>query len=457
MTQGKWTPTISSGGAPKYLALASSIEQAIESGDLQPNERLPTNRELSQLFGVTIATVTKAMAVAARKGLIVAQVGSGTFVRGSSERAADAEALDLSLNILPDNIVGKELATLIQSQSPALLAQSVFGYGSYVPTSSHAERAVAWMSTFGAQAQVAHTLLTVGVHQGLMAAFHALLNPGESAICEDVTYTGIKRIASYRNVTLLGVRCDASGMVPEDLEERLKQGNAKVVVITSALHNPTTATLPRARREAIARLCREHDAYLIEDGINMPLMGGQIPSVSSFAPERSIFLTGYSKCVSSGFRLGYAVVPPALLDTFHEALVSTQWIGPRLYADMAEQMLASGLIDEFARAHRTEARVRYERASRILTGIRPTATPGYHAWVDAPAGPVGENIAMQALRLGVKVSPAAHFAVSADASVPGASYRISLGACQNLADLERALTILAGIEAQHQSIVSTLI
>lgn len=457
MTQGKWTPSIPAGGTPKYLAVVAAIERAIESGELQPNQRLPTNRELRELFDVTIATVTKAMAVAARKGLIVAQVGSGTFVRDTTASTPKIESLDLSLNILPSGVVDHALQGLAQAQAGANLARHMFGYGSYAAAPAHARRAIDWMATFGAPAEPDNVLLTVGVHQGLMAAFHALLAPGDSAICEELTYTGIKRIASYRNVSLHGARCDEHGMVPESLEKLLKSGAAKVVIVTSALHNPTTATLPLERREAIARLCTKYDAYLVEDGINLPLVGESVPTVSSFAPERSLFLTGFSKCVASGFRLGYAVTPPSIQGAFYEALVSTQWIGPSLYADLAETMLGDGLVERCTQSHRDEARARYTLASQILKGVRPTRTPGYHAWVDAPAGQQSENFVMQALRQGVKVSPATHFAVSGGAAISPTSYRISLGACADRAELERALHILAGIDTQHQSTVSTLI
>jgi len=459
MTQGKWTPATPKENTPKYLALVDSIEQAIASGALKPDERLPTNRELSQLFDVTIATVTKAMAVAARKGLIVAQVGSGTFVRGAAAQAAavPAEPLDMSLNILPDGVVEKELQTLLQSQAPAALVHGMFGYGTYVPRPEHARRVASWMAEFGAQSRLENLLLTVGAHQGLMAAFHVLLSPGQTAICEELTYTGIKRIANYRDITLLGVACDEHGMLPDSLEEKLRTSAAKVVVATPALHNPTTATLPDERRRAIARLCRKYEAYLIEDGINMPLWGEPLPTIASHIPERAIFLTGYSKCVASGFRLGYATTPPNLQNAFHEALVSTQWTGPRLYADLADQLLAEGLVARCTDAHRKEARQRYDLASRILTGVRRCATPGYHAWIDAPGGQQGEDFALLALRHGVRVSPAAHFAVSPGGASPLASYRISLGASDDRAEIERALRILAGIGTHHPTSGSTLI
>lgn len=445
------------GTGPKYLALVDAIEQAIETGRLQPNERLPTNRELTLLFDVTIATVTKAMAVAARKGLVNAQVGSGTFVR---DVAANAETprkpLDLSLNILPENVVEKELLAFVQPNSQALLLQDMFSYGSYVPSAQHAQLAAQWVETFGGFARSEDVLLTVGVHQGLMASLRALQGPGRQAICEALSYTGIKRIADFLNVGLLGADCDEAGMQPDSLEQLLRQTTARIVIVTSTLHNPTTSTLPEERRKAIAALCKKYDAHLIEDGVNMPLVGSNIASVSSFAPERSIFLTGFSKCVASGFRLGYAITPPDLKEVFHAALVSTQWIGPRLYASLAEQLLDTGGIDRCIQAHRIEARFRFDLASRILKGVRPVATPGYHAWVDAPADQPGDSFAAQALRLGVNISPAAHFAVSDNLAVP-AAYRISLGAAQDREELERALQILAGMTAHKANVVSTLI
>lgn len=458
MTNDSWIATLSNVGGPKYLAVVTALERALESGKVRPGDRLPTHRELSQRFGVTIATVTKAMAVAARKGLVTTQVGNGTF---ACERESPADAsvpLDLSLNIVAEEIADSALQPLWQSLSSSRLSHSLLGYGSYLPTAVHARNAARWMNGFGAQVRARDILLTVGAHQGLMAAFDALLAPGKTALCEALTYTGIRRIAHYRRVTLDPVPCDESGMLPDALGARLKASSAKVVIVTSTLHNPTTASMSAERRHAIARLCQQHDAYLIEDGINMPLAGDGTPPIASHAPERSILLTGYSKCVSAGFRLGYAVVPSSLRSNFHEALVSAQWIGPHLYVELAEQMLAEKWLERVVNAHREEARRRFELATRILPGVRPVAVPGYHAWVEAPTGPAEGDFALLALRQGVKISPASHFlAASTEAASADTSYRISLGAVRDRVELERALRILSGLSGHRLPTVSTLI
>ncbi|NYT22501.1 PLP-dependent aminotransferase family protein [Alcaligenaceae bacterium] len=457
MTKQSWAASIPSDASPKYIALADAIGRAIEAGDLKPGDRLPTNRELSQLFSVTIATVTKGMAVASRRGLITAQVGNGTFVADRSAPRHEIEAMDLSLNVVPQTAVSGELSRLLDTLNASAVHDSLFGYGSYAPSDAHSRLAVEWMRSFGVDAKGARPLLTTGVHQGLLASFLALLKPGESAVCEDLTYTGIRRIAGFRDVRLQGVALDHEGILPDHLEERLKKGNARVVVLTPTLHNPTTATMSLERRRAVARLCRKYDAYLVEDGVNMPIAGELHPPVASFIPDRAILLTGYSKCVASGFRLGYAIVPAQLQQAFLEGLVSMQWTGPHLYSKLAENMLREGFIGQFAAAHRAEASLRYELARQYLPNIRAVDKHAYHAWVDCRTRATADNFAIQALRRGVKVSPAAHFAVAADGSSATSGYRISLGSCADRDALERALIALGSIDENRSPASATLI
>jgi len=457
MTKKSWAASIPSDASPKYIALADAIGRAIEAGYLNSGDRLPTNRELSQLFNVTIATVTKGMAVASRRGLITAQVGNGTFVADRSARRLDIEAMDLSLNVVPQTVVSGELSRLLDTLNACAVHDSLFGYGSYLPSETHSRLAVEWMRSFGVDTKSSGPLLTTGVHQGLLASFLALLKPGESAICEDLTYTGIRRIAGFRGVRLQGVALDEEGMLPDQLEEHLKKGDARVVILTPTLHNPTTATMSLERRRAIAALCRQHDAYLIEDGVNMPIAGELHPPVASLIPDRAILLTGYSKCVASGFRLGYAIVPAQLQQVFLEGLVSMQWTGPHLYSKLAENMLREGLIGQFAAAHRAEAALRYELALQYLPTIRAVDKHAYHAWVDCRNRATTENFAIQALRRGVKVSPAAHFSVAADSGSATSGYRISLGSCADRDVLERALIALGSLDETRITATATLI
>lgn len=441
----KWNPTLGEGGGAKYLALVESLEAGIASGELKPGDRLPSQRELGDMFGVTIATVTKAMAEAARRGIIEARAGSGTFIRERGAERSEPDTVDLRTNILPTEIVADILSEAVAQLSSERLCQELFNYASYASSDEHRKLGAAWIAKFGNPVRPELLLLTNGVHQGLLAAFGALLSAGETAVCEPLTYTGIRRIADYRGVRLVGAQCDAGGLVPDSVEHELRRTGAKVLIVTTVMQNPTTATLTAERRRALADICRRNDTWIIEDGVNIPLANDGIEPIAALAPERTIHLTGFSKCVAAGFRLGYASIPERLFGAFHDALVSTQWIGPRFHSELAATMFANGMIEQCLSRHREEATTRIAIARRILGGIGQTHAPTYHLWVAAPPGWSAEDFCSHALRAGVLVSPPTHFATSL-MDLP-AAYRMSLGACGTRTALERALTILAGIGA----------
>ena len=79
-----WSPEIRKRRGPLYVALADALAEDLAAGRIRPGARLPTHRELADRLGVTIGTVTRGYAEAARRGLLSGEVGRGTFVRGAS-------------------------------------------------------------------------------------------------------------------------------------------------------------------------------------------------------------------------------------------------------------------------------------------------------------------------------------------------------------------------------------
>src|SRR5207245_9794263 len=85
-----WAPEIRQRRGPRYLAIAEALAEDAGAGRLRPGARLPTHRELAHRLGLTVGTVTRAYAEAARRNLISGEVGRGTFVRGRGARFATA-------------------------------------------------------------------------------------------------------------------------------------------------------------------------------------------------------------------------------------------------------------------------------------------------------------------------------------------------------------------------------
>jgi GntR family transcriptional regulator len=67
---------------PFYEQIKDYLLQGIQKGDFKPGDRIPSERDLSERFGVSRLTVNKAVKELERAGLLYAQVGKGTFISG---------------------------------------------------------------------------------------------------------------------------------------------------------------------------------------------------------------------------------------------------------------------------------------------------------------------------------------------------------------------------------------
>ena len=101
-----WIPRLEGRKGPRYRTIVEALIEDLAAGTLREGSRLPTHRDLAERLGVTVGTVSRAYAEAARRGLVSGEVGRGTFVRGTADAGgerADAEGLvDLGQNHPPD-------------------------------------------------------------------------------------------------------------------------------------------------------------------------------------------------------------------------------------------------------------------------------------------------------------------------------------------------------------------
>ena len=145
-----WLPKLESRRGPVYRAIADALDEDVQNGALRAGMRLPPHRDLADHLGVTVTTVTRAYAEAARRGLTSGYVGRGTFIRGNEaeERGSETTPFDLSVNILmPD----KEVANL----QPRLFQRRVLPWTQilgYVPAKGHLrhrQAMAAWLARGG--------------------------------------------------------------------------------------------------------------------------------------------------------------------------------------------------------------------------------------------------------------------------------------------------------------------
>lgn len=447
-----WQPDVKAYRGPKYMAIAEALRDDIENGRLKPGERLPPQRELADLLKVNFGTVTKAYALASERGLIRGETGRGTFVRKDAPSSRTPWPTEIQVPgrvdmrsdfpcSLADDPAFKQAFEGL-GRHPALGRLLQYQPGSSVP--DHLEAAAVWLRGLGLDAPRQRIVITNGALHGGFLSLMAIASPGDTIFTESLTSPAIRSIAAMLHLVLKPLAMDENGLVPDDLAEKLGQSPCKAVYITPNFHNPTTAVMPLARRQAIARLAQRYGLTIIEDDVFGALVPDPIPPVASLAPERSFYLTSFSKGIAPGLRIGYAVAPEPFCQRLLTGLRVTSWMASPLLAEVVSQWIIDGTAKRLTRRQADKISRRTSIARRHLKGLSIASRPHCpHLWLKLPPA-VRESEAMMALgQEGIDVTPGEYFAVGSGFTPGG--LRLCLGQADDLTVLENACRLISRI------------
>lgn len=445
-----WIPALSEWQGPVFLRIVEALAADIDSGRLARGQQLPTHRALAQALDVDLTTVTRAYGEARRRGLLDAQVGRGTFVSETTARAARDIAfpvrIDLSMNVPPQPVEANLELRIAQGLEAIRTGSSFSAYLNYQPPGgSDEERAVAarWLRQRLPQADAERLVIYPGNQVILFNALLALAAPGDVVLTEALTFPGMKAAAAALGVRLIGVAMDGEGIVPEALRAACKAHQPKAVYLTPTQHNPTTATMGAARRQAIADIIRRSRTALIEDDA-YGLLEPAVAPIATLIPERTWLAVGLSKCIAPALRVSYLLAPDAAAaQIMRGKLQATLQMPPPLMVALVTHWLRTGIADKIIQAIRGEAAGRQVLARKLLKGVAFAARPnGHHLWLPLPARWNRVAFLAHALQHGLAVVGDDAFATDA---TPLPAVRVSLGAARNRAELAQALERLASV------------
>lgn len=429
-----WSPRLQESDAPIYGRIADALERDVRSGMLIPGSQLPTHRELARSLGITPVTVTRAYSEAARRGLVESATGRGTFVRTVRRAAAVTEELDLATNTV--SIALPEPSPAMLQRAGSMLINGTYAIG--IGTERHRAAGAAWI---GRKTDPDNVIVTAGTQHALFLALAAMTKSGDTVFTEAVTYHGVKAVASLLGLKLEPLPLDRYGLVPDALERAARGRAGKVVYTIPSLHNPTTIVMPEKRRRELAAVAERLGLTIIEDDVSGFLLDKTPPAIATFAPDRTIFLSGLGKAIAAGLRVGYLVAPDALLPRLQSALNATVLFSSPVVAELATTWIEDGTAARIAEQKRAEVALRQRLARRMLSheGGDPRAM---HLWIELPKRWTADAFVEEARRRRVRIASASSFAVTS--AVPRA-VRISIGAPATIAELEAALHVIGGI------------
>ncbi len=449
-----WTPSLTPDDAPIYRSIADAISRSIDEGELAPSDRLPTHRALARQLDVTVGTVSRAYAEAERRGLVVGEVGRGTFIRGPrpgswagsiEEEEADEALIDMSLNFpgtSPEE--GRILSETLRALACESDLAQLLGYQRYSGSARQREAGALWINRRGLEADRSRVLVCAGAQHTLNVIFSTLTRPGDTILAEALTYPGMKSLAQMLHLRLRGLPMDEFGLIPEALDRACATDDVRALYCIPTIQNPTASIMPEERRREIAEIARERDILMVEDDVHAFLPEEMPPTIASFAPERTCYILSTGKSVAPSLRISYLLSPESLVERLDAGVRTTTWMASPLTAEIAAMWIDSGTVDEILALKRAVIKERHEILDEVLGAYEYDTHPSaLHVWFRLPEPWRSADFVAQARQRGVLVTGAEAFAVGRE-EIPHA-VRICLGAPPTSDALCRGLSILAEI------------
>ncbi len=438
-----------------YLGLADAIMADVERGALKSGDRLPTHRDLAEALGVTVGTVTRGYAEAARRGLVRGEVGRGTVVALGQDGAApwwgrddaDPERIDLGL-VTGMYGLDPDLAAGLRELAGRGDVQELLRYQPSRGMARHREAGAEWLKHYGLSVDPERVLVTSGGQHALVVLFSVLFRPGDRVAAASLNYPGLMTAASLAGLKLVPLDCDGEGVRPESLAEACARESVRGLYLMPGVHNPTTAGASPQRLARLADIARQRGLLVVEDEAYALTADESGHTLARLAPERTYFVASVSKAIAGGLRVAFVASPQEHVERLALGITGTTWLAAPLCVELASMWINDGTADRVLALKRAEAGRRSDLAREILAGQRVHSRKnGYFIWLELPEPWRGADFERAALERGVVVVAGESFALGQTAAPM--AVRVSLSAARSREELKRGLLILLELLGQQ--------
>lgn len=458
-----WQPDPSLLSRPAYLSLAEQFSRAIEDGRLPVGTRLAPHRRLADDLGLSVQTISRAYEELIRRGLVSGEVGRGSFVLapGAEARAPylperPGEMIDLSI-LKP--VVGAVQLDMLRAgfawladniSAPAALS---FRPNSVMPR--HRAIAADWLARGGVPAEAANITITGGATAAILSAIMGAVPSGAGLATEALTHHTLKPLCQYLGLHLEGIAVDGQGMLPSALDEAARKGLIRGVFLQPTVINPLGSLMSHDRRAELVEVARRHDLAIIENDILNQLVQDTPPPIAALAPERTLYICGFTKITVPGVRLAYLAVPSRYATSVANRHLVTNWMPAPPLVELLSHWLTDGTALSLIAAQREALAERHLIARSLLPEVAQGAHPqALHLWLRLTNGWDEERFVAQARVRGVAVAAGDAFRVSARDRRE--AIRVSLGSTSG-EDLRRGLSVLAAmIKEEPEMLLPTI-
>lgn len=420
----------------RYKSLVDAFAADIRSGRLLPGTRLPTHRQLAATEGLALVTATRVYAELEAMGLVSGETGRGTFVRetslppglGIDQKNVSVGMTDLNFNYpsLPGQ--AERLRNALRQLALGGDLESLLRYQPHAGRAHERASVARHLLARGLTVDAEQVLVVSGAQHGLAVSMMALLQPGDVIAADALTYSGFIVLAEALHLEIVPIPVTEHGPDLEALDRLCLRRRVRAVYTMPTLHNPLGWVMSADQRESLVTIARRHDLLIIEDAAYAFLAEDPPAPLAQLAPERTVYVSGLSKSVATGLRVGFVAAPAKKVPALERTIRATTWNTPGVLTAIASTWLDDGTVMQLEAEKRRDAQARQAMAAEVLAGLACVRHPSsYFLWLPLSEDARADQIAMALMRENVAVSTAEPFATSAH--VPHA-IRLALGSAE---------------------------
>jgi DNA-binding transcriptional MocR family regulator len=420
--------------------LYADLKKQIESGQLRPGARLESIRRVAERTGMTAHGVLAAYRRLVAAELVEGRHGSGFYLASARPApgfpwAPAAPVLDRLLDtallirgfvepsallkcgsgVLPRNwLAGIGLPHHVRAVAgqPGSCLYDYGGALGYPPLREDLARRLGRRRLPCAPDQI---LLTAGITQGLELVIRTLCRPGDPVLVENPGYYNLFGLLQVSGLQPLPVPRTPQGPDLDALEALLRAGAApKVFFLQSLLHNPTGGDLAPAAAHRLLQLAERYNFYLAEDDAYADLAeDGDLRLAALDGWRRVIYLSGFTKTLSAGLRVGFVAAAAPVVEALGRAKLLTSIATSEFVERVVHRVLGEGGYDRFVAGLRTrlaQAQVLWqEDLDRAGWVTFPGPRRGLFVWTSHPRWGDSVALARSAAAAGFWLAPGSAF------------------------------------------------
>lgn len=433
-----------------YERVAIEITRLIEQGTFRAGDRVPSIRQLSKKFAVSINTIMQAYTMLEDQRLIEARPQSGYYVRSRVPEIREKEHVSRAC-IKPATVTISELCKQVMCN---MTNRELLPLGSAIPHIQHlpvdklnrimagelrrfSEQSVSYQMPLGNErlrVQIARRALAAGISAGpgellitsgcveaVLLALRATCKTGDTIAVESPFYFNFLQMIAFLGLKALEIpSTPREGISIEALRYAIEQTRISACLVISNFGNPLGSLMPDKRKRELVELLANHKIPLIEDDIygDLAFANDRPSTAKSF--DRSdlvIYCSSFSKTIAPGYRVGWTIAGRFQAEIERLKMMMNVATSSPPQLALAE-FLATGGYDHHLRTIRriharnisqmADAVVRYFPEGTCMT--RPEG--GFILWVEMPVGTDSIKLYSRALELGISIVPGPLFSLS---------------------------------------------